>query len=308
MATNQECVAQGQSETKSIGPHTIARIVVEGPLTFRRTSQQVRSEGADTTQLWFVRRGCIKIVGGSQCDTIARTGDLVLTRSTHPYFAECLADKLQIHETIQFTIPTHVLRDLISESVQAACVISSISSEIPVAARILDDLLSRSSGLTLDSSRRLLDAVISLVADALSGRAEKGPLRQSVTDRRIEGILRYIELHLCNPNLDTAMVCRGCGISPRYLTTLLQIHGASFSVLVWGQRLEKAKVWLQSSYADEIHISEIAYSLGFKSVAHFSRKFKAEFTFNPSDCRPSRPARVGAPEGDGCPSPEVAAL
>ena len=51
------------------------------------------------------------------------------------------------------------------------------------------------------------------------------------------------------------------------------------------QRLEKARNWLSASDPRDISISEIAYGVGFKSPAHFSRMFKRVFKVNPREFR-----------------------
>lgn len=158
--------------------------------------------------------------------------------------------------------------------------------------RILEEIHGTGAAITPESGHRLLEAVLSLVGDVAAEQAKPLAEKLTIAQRRIEGVLRFIDLHLCNPNLNTAMVCRGCGISPRYLSSLLQMHGTSFSTLVWGQRMAKAREWLSTSAASEVPVSEVAHSLGFKSAAHFSRRFKRTYRFNPSTCRASRPASL----------------
>ena len=102
---------------------------------------------------------------------------------------------------------------------------------------------------------------------------------------RFSNDVRRIEVHLSDPQLSTAMVAKGCGISPRYLSFLLRLRETSFSELVWEQRLAKARAWLSSSDPRDIAISEIAYGVGFKSPAHFSRMFKRVFGLNPREYR-----------------------
>ena len=104
-------------------------------------------------------------------------------------------------------------------------------------------------------------------------------------------MLRFIEVHLSDPKLSTAAVAKGCGISPRYLSLLLKLHGTPFSTLVWEQRLKMAAQWIASAKPREISISEIAYRVGFKSPAHFSRMFKRAHNMSP------REYRVAAPHG-----------
>src|SRR3546814_20116900 len=86
------------------------------------------------------------------------------------------------------------------------------------------------------------------------------------------------------------MVAKGCGISPRYLSFLLKLHGTPFSTLIWDKRLESAGRWLSSSTPAEASISEVAYKVGFKSPAHFSRKFTRTLQLRPRAYRASAPA------------------
>ena len=69
------------------------------------------------------------------------------------------------------------------------------------------------------------------------------------------------------------------------MSSLLNSHGTSFTQLVWGKRMEKAKEWLSRSRPSEISVGEVAFGLGFKSAAHFSRRFKRIYGYNPSDGR-----------------------
>ena len=118
-------------------------------------------------------------------------------------------------------------------------------------------------------------------------------------------MLRFIEVHLSDPQLSTAMVARGCGISPRYLYYLLKADNTTFSKLVWSQRLEKAREWLASKELLEHPIREIAFMAGFKDAAHFSRIFKAAFGTSPKDYRTEarkqaeRAEQVGRPKTTG---------
>jgi AraC-like DNA-binding protein len=54
---------------------------------------------------------------------------------------------------------------------------------------------------------------------------------------------------------------------------------------LWNQRLDMARTWLVSADRRDVPISEIAYGVGFKSPAHFSRMFKRVYNQNPRDYR-----------------------
>jgi len=138
--------------------------------------------------------------------------------------------------------------------------------------------------LAEESLRLLVETALTLIGNAVRASEDAVPARQTIADRRLQDVLRFIEVHLSDPQLSTAMVAKGCGISPRYLSFLLRLKGTSFSELVWEQRLEKARNWLSASDPRDISISEIAY-VGFKSPAHFSRMFKRVFKVNPREFR-----------------------
>jgi transcriptional regulator GlxA family with amidase domain len=69
------------------------------------------------------------------------------------------------------------------------------------------------------------------------------------------------------------------------VSILLKHHGSSFSTLVWEERLKIASRLLSSATSNDLSVSKVAYGMGFKSLAHFSRKFKAAFNMSPSEYR-----------------------
>jgi len=80
-------------------------------------------------------------------------------------------------------------------------------------------------------------------------------------------------VHLCKLNhLSRAQLHR----------KLIAITGQSTSQLIRAVRLEKAKELLST---DELNVSEVAYQVGFKTQAHFSRVFSETFGMPPSDYR-----------------------
>ena len=127
-----------------------------------------------------------------------------------------------------------------------------------------------------------------------------GPVRQTVSDKRLQDVLRFIEVHLSDSKLSIATVAKGCGISPRYLSFLLKLHGTPFSTLVWDKRLKMASGWLTQSKPSEISVSEIAYRVGFKSPAHFSRMFKRVYGMTPCEYRAASLPDATQPHAASC--------
>jgi len=275
-----------RADRKAVGPNSIIRLKSRSRLFFRRSWAHIREDATDVTVLWFVKRGrlCVSNQHGSK---VAQAGDFVVTRSMTPFFIECQTDDEQVHEVLHIIVPTHVLRAYISDEVATGFAVSAERREFAIAENILINLLEDDGQLAPDTAEILVGSALSVISHAIRDRNVCGRLRQTVSDRRLQEVLRYIEVHLSNPSLSTAMVANGCGISPRYLSFLLKHHGTSFSTLVWEQRLKKAKSWLSAS--SDVSISEIAYSVGFKSPAHFSRMFKRVFDMNPREYRAANP-------------------
>jgi AraC-like DNA-binding protein len=277
-----------RSERKAVGAMSIIRQRSASNLFFRRSRRHIREDATDLSIIWFVRRGVLAFsnqFGGK----VARPGDLMVTRSMSPFLIECRTDGDEAHESLHVTVPTHVLRSHIAQDMDAGLHMTGgrpeLGPELGMAERMLSEVFSDDGRLGDPSARLLVDTAIALVANALRSLDEQRPCRQSIADRRLEEVLRFIEVHLSDPQLSTAMVARGCGISPRYLSFLLRLRETSFSELVWDQRLAKARDWLGRTDPRDISISEIAYGVGFKSPAHFSRMFKRVFGANPRDYR-----------------------
>jgi len=288
-----------KADRKSVGPISIIQLRSSPQSYFRRTRQHIREDATDLSVLWFVKRGSLAL--SNQCgNKVAWPGDFAITRSMSPFLIECRTDEAGVHEVLHVTVPTHILRTHITHDFSTGLFMPVARPELAIAENMFTDLFEDQGDLSPDSARALVDCALTIIGNAVRANHEGTPARQSIADQRLEDILRFIEVHLADPQLSTAMVSRGCAISPRYLSFLLRLKGTSFSELVWEQRLEKARSWLSSTPPCAISISEIAYGVGFKSPAHFSRMFKRVFNMNPSEVR----------EGGGqeCPSTTERAL
>jgi AraC-like DNA-binding protein len=282
-----------RAERKTVGPMSIIRLRSRTRLFFRRSWTHIRQDATDVTVLWFVKRGrlCVSNQNGS---TVAEAGDFVLTRSMTPFVIECQTDDTLEHEVLHLIVPTHAVRAFISDDIPIGFCVPDDRREFAVAEDLLTHLLEDEGDLAVDTAELLINTALTVIGHFIRDRNVCRRLRQTVSDRRLAEVLRYIEVHLSDPSLSTAMVASGCGISPRYLSFLLKHHGASFSTLVWQERLKKAHSWLASADASSVSISEIAYNVGFKSPAHFSRMFKRVFNVNPRDYRSAQPQAEAA--------------
>lgn len=114
------------------------------------------------------------------------------------------------------------------------------------------------------------------------------PLNVTLSKSRVFAMNRikaFIEQHLPNARLDTAMVSQFSGLSPRSINSLFASEGTSLMRYVWQRRLAQCHKDMSDPLCDGRQISEIAFRWGFNDPSHFSRVFKRQFGSSPRDYR-----------------------
>ncbi len=291
-----------RADKKAVGSYSLIRLRSRTTLFFRRSWSHIREDATDVTVLWFVKCGSLWVTHQSGT-SIVNAGEFAVTRSMTPFTIECHTDAESRHEVFHVLVPTHVFRRFINRDVSTGFTVPARGRHFEIAERILTDVFEDSDELADHTSLLLVDSALALLSDAIKDCENCATVRQTLAEKRLQDVLCYIEKHLSDPRLSTSMVAEACGISTRYLSYLLKQHGTSFSALVWDQRLEEAGRWLASTTPNEISIAEIAFRVGFKSPAHFSRLFKRVFKEGPREYRAARQGRK-CPDlfGGGAPS------
>lgn len=82
---------------------------------------------------------------------------------------------------------------------------------------------------------------------------------------------------------DAASLARQLRVSRRHLDAALAEEGLTASQLIWAQRLNRARAALLSPRPPSI--TSLAFELGFKDSAHFSRKFRQLYGAAPRQWR-----------------------
>jgi len=103
--------------------------------------------------------------------------------------------------------------------------------------------------------------------------------------QRRKHIIRYIEENLRDPNLSPASIASGLRLSPRYLRTIFFISGERVSAYILRRRLEECARQMRNPAWSGHTLTEIAFSWGFNSSAHFTRCFHDRFGAAPRDFR-----------------------
>jgi AraC-like DNA-binding protein len=94
---------------------------------------------------------------------------------------------------------------------------------------------------------------------------------------------RLVESMLDDPHLSVQHVCATLGVSRSRLYRLFATHGG-VAQYIQSRRLEKIRAALLDP-RDGRRISDLAYGYGFVSAAHFSRCFRRQFGYSPSEAR-----------------------
>jgi AraC-like DNA-binding protein len=273
-----------RAEKKVVGSCSLIWIKSKTRQFFRRSWSHIREDPTDVTLLWFVRRGSLSVSHQSGY-TNAKAGDFVVTKSMTPFFIEAGVDDESVHEVFHVVVPSHIVRSHIPHDVLTGFSMPAGGREFAIVQQLFTNVFEDEGELPAHVSQLLIDSALAVLSHAIGARGAGLPVRESVSDKRFKDVLRYVEVHLSDPKLSIATVAKGCGISSRYLSFLLKRHGTPFSALVWDQRLKMASRWLLSSKPGDISISEIAYRVGFKSSAHFSRMFRRAFRVSPREYR-----------------------
>ncbi len=278
-------------EKSVVGEYCIYKLTSRSGLAFRRSWANIRSDKTNVTVFWFVRRGRITVSSPGVKHEISPQ-ECAVTRSCRPFNMELTPDKNGLLEVMHVVVPSHELHSIISDGLEAGRPFPTSKGDLFLAERIFTLLFDEDDQIDADISEQLVRTLLTGLGKSIAKFS--GPLvqRSSIAEKRIADIKTCIGRHIANPDLNARMVAERCGISLRYLCHILKKNDLSFSTLIWERRIEMAEAWLKDPAMQHHLVCEIAYLVGFKSSAHFSRMFKARFGVAP---REYREAHMGKP-------------
>lgn len=97
----------------------------------------------------------------------------------------------------------------------------------------------------------------------------------------IRPAIQYISLHYQNAEITNDLLAEQCGISTIYFRKIfVSVYGISPIRYLHNFRIAKAKAILQSDYES---IEQIAESVGYSSIYHFSKMFKQYTGVSPTE-------------------------
>ncbi len=151
------------------------------------------------------------------------------------------------------------------------------------------------------------DALLGLLAQGYGRAALRGRL-DPAKKVRCEQVKELIGAQLRNPALSVHAVAERIGVTTRYLQLLFAEEGECASGYIRRERLRACLLDLRHADFDHQSITDIAFSWGFNSAAHFSSAFRKEFGLSPRDYRHCDVDRLAEALADDVEAPFVQAL
>jgi len=105
---------------------------------------------------------------------------------------------------------------------------------------------------------------------------------------------RYIDAHLKEPTLSPSGVAAALRVSPRYLRVLFSDDQETVSAYILRRRLEECARQISSTLWRGRTLTNIAFTFGFNSPAHFTRVFRSHFGMTPREYREAHLPRENA--------------
>jgi AraC-like DNA-binding protein len=126
----------------------------------------------------------------------------------------------------------------------------------------------------------LCDVIWPLVEMAYAGVCAAASPRE----RRQRELFRFIDAHLCEPELTARAIADELGVSTRYVQMLFAELGTTPSAYIQARRLDHAARELARQGATAA-VTEVAFGSGFNDLSTFCRVFRRKFGVAPRDYR-----------------------
>lgn len=249
-------------------------------LGYRRTLAHIRRNQVGFRVIWFVRKGSLQVTR-SRGTNIAVAGQATFIDSNTPFHVKALGDANGEFESFQLKVPAYLFFQFLQEADRLSRPLDLSHAEATVIWRIVSLLSQSGDDLNKRIAASLAETLLAAVAHLLEQQSALISRAERLNAERFAEFREHIEAGADDPLFSLESAAKQLSVSARYLCYVLRANDTSFSRILWKGRLRQARDRLSHSGPDCL-IEQIARSSGFKSAAHFSRLFKAEFAISPS--------------------------
>ena len=234
--------------------------------------------------LYVVLGGSVKLTCGRQTWTVSKNEMILLRRAQSVSYEKQGSEETGLFESQLFAINDELLKDfLTSQQVQIPQMTEELGTQVsPMSDRLVAYCWSLSPYFNDPSQVNpglLRLKVMELLYNVMD--CSKNIFRQMLQLRQPvkTDIHRVVEENYTSPiSLDELAYLSGRSLSS-FKREFQDIYGAPPARWIREKRLSKAHEMLRSS---SLSVADVAYSLGFENPTHFSRIFKQQYGYAPS--------------------------
>ncbi len=207
-------------------------------------------------------------------------GNWVIYDNTRPY-------ELQFHTDYQqllFLVPrAQMLNRLPTVDLFQAKTLSSQSGMGKILFNFVLNALQESESISPHHQQQTAQTLLDLLLfglDELSGIS-----KQTASVDRIAQMRQFIDVHLHEPTLSASTLAEQFHLSKRMVQKLFADNGSTVEQTIWQRRIQMCQRDLQNPLLFDMPIYAISTAWGFRSNAHFTRKFKQVVGMTPTAFR-----------------------
>lgn len=248
-----------------------------GPRLQTRLNSNIRSDHLDHYRFLLQTSGTLRNDADGLRNEI-KPGEILVSDMSREERYECDGGS---------NIVLFVPRELLDEALPRPFDLHGVVPRGAAAQLLADHLRSMArmaSLVNIQQAPAVTQATVSLLAASILPSAHNlDHASPTVESTLLRQICRYIDLHLSEPELSAESVTAFFGISRSALYRMLEPMGG-VARYIKERRLARTHSLLETP-GRPTYITRIADDHGFKSATHFSRAFREQFGYSPSDVR-----------------------
>jgi AraC-like DNA-binding protein len=272
-------------QSSIVSRHLPGLNLVSGDLSAARLTRtrEFAADGNDDLSLIVNCTGAFAVTAAGR-EVVLRERDAVLVRSDD--VGEI--DRFGPGRSLSLRIPRAILSPLvvdlddavmrhISRRTEALKLLTGYAGTLPDDSALAAPLL---ANLVVSQLHDLVALTLGATRDAARVAQDRGARAGRLTAAKT-----WIMQNSADRDLSVGTVAARFGVSARYLQTLFELDGTTFTAFLMNQRLTRAHRMLCTPRSSRAGVSTIAYDVGFGDLSYFHRCFRKFYGLTPQDVR-----------------------